>query len=263
MTGSIWAAPAPVAPVRVPLLELDADLGSDLDEGRRASATERLTVPLEGVEVGRWDAEGMAAPPGRLGLLVADGVLLRSHSIGKVVSAEILGAGDVIQPAVSGHEFSLIEARSSWEVLQPARIALLDAAFLQAALHWPEIVSALFGRTVHRARFIAFQLALSHVRRVDARLVLLFWRLADRWGRVTSDGVVVPIRLKHSVLGMLVGAQRPTVTTALKHLGEAGSVVRRTDGSWLLTGEPPEASDPALEPLAVPADAGAAQAPAP
>src|SRR3954453_14837304 len=255
MTGSIWEPPVPAARLRVPLLEVDPDLGAELDEGRRAAAAQRLTVPLEALEAGRWDAEGITAPPGRLGLLVADGVLLRSHSIGKVVSAELLGAGDVIRPAVSGHEFSLIEARSRWEVVQPARVALLDAAFLQAALRWPEVVIALFARTVHRARFIAFQLALAHVRRVDARLLLLFWRLADRWGRVTSDGVVVPIHLKHSVLGMLVGAQRPTVTTALKHLSEAGTVVRRADGSWLLTGEPPEASDPSLEPLALPTDA--------
>jgi CRP/FNR family cyclic AMP-dependent transcriptional regulator len=255
MTGSIWEPPAPAARLRTPLLELDPDLGADLDDSARAAAAQRLTVPLVTLESGPWDAERSTAPPGRLGLLVADGVLLRSHSIGKVVSAELLGAGDVIRPAVSGNEFSLIEARSRWEVVQPVRIAVLDAAFVQAALHWPEIVIALFGRTVHRARFIAFQLALAHVRRVDARLLLLFWRLADRWGRVTSDGVVIPIRLKHSVLGMLVGAQRPTVTTALKHLSEAGTVVRRTDGSWLLTGEPPEASDPSLEPLAVSPDA--------
>src|SRR4051794_12547826 len=255
MTRSMWDPPAPAARLRTPLLELDPDLGAELEDGARAAAAQRLTVPIVGLEPGPWDAERITAPPGRLGLLVADGVVLRSHSIGKVVSAELLGAGDVIRPSVSGREFSLIEARSRWEVVHPARIAVLDAAFLQAALPWPEIVIALFGRTVHRARFMAFQLALAHVRRVDARLVLLFWRLADRWGRVTSDGVVVPIHLKHSILGMLVGAQRPTVTTALKHLSEAGTVVRRADGSWLLTGEPPEASDPSLEPLALPTDA--------
>jgi CRP/FNR family transcriptional regulator, cyclic AMP receptor protein len=250
MSDTLWdRAPAGVGHLRVPLLELDPDLGAALDRGRYAAAAQRLTVPIEGLETGAWDRESEEVPPGRLGLLVVDGVLLRSHSIGKVVSAELLGAGDVIRPALSGQEFSLIEAKSRWEVVSASRVAVLDKAFLAAAVHWPEIVIALFERTVHRARFIAFQLALAHVRRIDARLLLLFWRLADRWGRVTSEGVVVPLHLKHAVLGMLVGAQRPSVTTALKHLSEAGKLERRPDGSWLLSGEPPDPSDPLLEPL--------------
>jgi CRP/FNR family transcriptional regulator, cyclic AMP receptor protein len=250
MADTLWdRAPAGVGRLRVPLLEFDPDLGAALERERYAAAAQRLTVPIEGLEPGPWDREGAAAPPGRLGLLVVDGVLLRSHSIGRVVSAELLGAGDVIRPALGGHEFSLIEAKSRWEVVSSARVAVLDKAFLAAVLHWPEIVIALFERTVYRARFIAFQLALAHVRRIDARLLLLFWRLADRWGRVTSEGVVVPLHLKHAVLGMLVGAQRPSVTTALKHLSEAGKLERRPDGSWLLSGEPPDPSDPSLEPL--------------
>jgi CRP/FNR family transcriptional regulator, cyclic AMP receptor protein len=256
MTDTLWdRAAAGVDRFRVPLLELDPDLGAALDKERHAAAAQRLTVPIEGLDAGPWGREGAVVPPGRLGLLVVDGVLLRSHSIGKVVSAELLGAGDVIRPSMTDPAFSLIEASSRWEVVSPARLAVLDKAFLAAALHWPEIVIALFERTVHRARFIAFQLALAHVRRIDARLLLLFWRLAERWGRVTSDGVVVPLHLKHAVLGMLVGAQRPSVTTALKHLSETGKLERRPDGSWLLSGEPPDASDPSLEPLAAPRSA--------
>lgn len=252
MTKSLWdPLPAHLNRVRVPLLDLDPDLGQALGTERQAAARQALTVPIEGLDTGPWEPPDVSATAGRLGLLVVDGILLRSHSIGRIVSAELLGAGDVIHPSVTGHEFSLIEAESEWEVVQPARVAVLDAAFLHAALHWPEVVIALFDRTVHRARFIAFQLALAHVRRIDARLLLLFWRLADRWGRVTSDGVVVPLHLKHAVLGMLVGAQRPSVTTALKNLSVAGSLQRRTDGSWLLTGEPPTVTDPALEPLAM------------
>jgi CRP/FNR family cyclic AMP-dependent transcriptional regulator len=102
---------------------------------------------------------------------------------------------------------------------------------------------------VLRARFIAFQLALAHVRRVDARLLLLFWRLADRWGRVTPQGVVIPLRLTHASLGKLVGAQRPSVTTALKQLHQAGKLSRFRDGTWLITSDPPSPHDPVWEPL--------------
>jgi CRP/FNR family cyclic AMP-dependent transcriptional regulator len=234
----------------VPILELDPDLGQDLDPERRRAAARYLTVPIQGLDEGEWRADRLPWPAGRLGFLVVDGVLLRSHAIGKVVSAELLGAGDVIRPTITGHELSLVEADCRWEVLESARIAFLDQAFLKAALHWPEVVTLLFERAVQRSRFIAFQMAITHVRKIDARLLLLFWRLADRWGRVTPDGVVIPLKLKHAVLGMLVGAQRPSVTTALKHLYDAGAVSRCAEGGWLLKGDPPTPSDPALEPLA-------------
>jgi hypothetical protein len=40
------------------------------------------------------------------------------------------------------------------------------------------------------------------------------------------------------VLGQLVGARRPTVSTALAQLARDGRVRRRQDGTWLLVGEP-------------------------
>ena len=88
---------------------------------------------------------------------------------------------------------------------------------------------------------LAFSLALSHVRRVDDRLVLLFWHLADRRGRMTADGIVIPLKLSHSAIAKLVGAQRPTVSTALGQLRDRGVLERDSNDSWLLRGEPPSA----------------------
>jgi DNA-binding IclR family transcriptional regulator len=56
---------------------------------------------------------------------------------------------------------------------------------------------------------------------------------------VTPTGVLVPMPLTHTWLARLVGAQRPSVTTALKQLADQGLVERLTDGSWLLKGDPP------------------------
>jgi hypothetical protein len=52
---------------------------------------------------------------------------------------------------------------------------------------------------------------------------------------MTSTGVSVPLALSHRLLAQLIGARRPTVSTAL---AERRELVRRDDGSWLLTGEP-------------------------
>jgi hypothetical protein len=68
----------------------------------------------------------------------------------------------------------------------------------------------------------------------------MFWGIADRWGRVTTDGVLVPVRLTHATLAELVGASRPSVSTVLKLLERDGLLARRKEG-WLLHGEAPPA----------------------
>ena len=68
---------------------------------------------------------------------------------------------------------------------------------------------------------------------------MLLWRVAKRWGRADSDGIVLPVHLTHELLGSLVSAQRATVTRALGRLADEGSVVRRDDGLLVVRGEPP------------------------
>jgi hypothetical protein len=63
----------------------------------------------------------------------------------------------------------------------------------------------------------------------------VLWQLSERFGRVGADGVWLNVRLTHQLLGQLVGAQRPTVTLALRALTEAGDLRRRDDGTWLLS----------------------------
>ena len=73
---------------------------------------------------------------------------------------------------------------------------------------------------------------------MDRRVLALFWHLAERWGRMTGDGVVVPLALPHRIIAQLVGARRPTVSTAIVRLGERGALERRGNGAWVLHGEP-------------------------
>jgi CRP-like cAMP-binding protein len=64
--------------------------------------------------------------------------------------------------------------------------------------------------------------------------------LAGNWGRVTPEGTVVPIGLTHELIAELIGARRPSVTTAISELRAAGRLERQEDG-WLLVGPPPHA----------------------
>ena len=60
------------------------------------------------------------------------------------------------------------------------------------------------------------------------------WFVAQSWGRVTPRGVRIPFRVTHEVLSEILGAQRPSVTTAFRKLAEQGLVAREADGTLLL-----------------------------
>ena len=51
--------------------------------------------------------------------------------------------------------------------------------------------------------------------------------------------VAVPLRLTHETVGLLVGARRPSVTTALHSLAAQGSLTRVSAERWILHGVAP------------------------
>jgi CRP/FNR family cyclic AMP-dependent transcriptional regulator len=142
---------------------------------------------------------------------------------------------------------------TAWRVLEATRLAVLDETAARLMAAYPQLTGALVARSVERSRSMAVNMAIIHQARVNMRLRMLLWHLADRWGRVRSEGVILPLRLTHSVLADLVAARRPTVTTSLSELARQQLVVPLRRG-WLLPGEPPgELLE--LEPIHVPAGA--------
>ena len=157
------------------------------------------------------------------------------------ISTELLGAGDFLRPWASQEEPQLLGKQVRWQVLADAHLAVLGRPFGLAAVRYPEINGVLMDRLCTRAQRLATTRAISHLNSVDRRLLALFWHFAERWGRMTCDGVVVPLTLSHRLLAEIIGARRPTVTTALRSLEREGKLVRREDATWLLTGEAPGA----------------------
>src|SRR5919199_6840680 len=227
----------------VRLLEADPDLGALLSDARRAEAERELVVRTHRLPVGPWDVSRLATASGdHMGLLILDGVLARELVVADHVSAELLGPGDLVRPWQGSSRAALLPVEAVWSVLSTLTMAVLDRRFAAEAARYPELTSALFDRLGERSLRLATTQAISQLTRVDRRLKALFWHLAERWGRVSGDGVVVPLALTHRILGQLVGARRPTVSTALSELAERQELVRRPDGSWVLRGSPPDAS---------------------
>ena len=217
----------------IPLLRLDPQLGCFVAHGRREAALTALPVRVATVRQGEWQINGEGKE--HLGVLLLEGIVAHDVLIGGVVSTELLGPGDLLQPWAREHQ-PLLQRTVRWHVLAETRVALLDRRFATQLGGWPEINAALMGRLTERAERLATAQAISMLTRVDRRILAFLWHLAERWGRVTADGVLVPLTLSHRMIGQIVGARRPTVTAAVRMLVESGDVLRRDDGAWLLTG---------------------------
>jgi hypothetical protein len=208
-------------------------------------ARRELRVVVHTLETGPWDVHKLSGTSAEhIGLLVVDGVLAREVLVSDTISTELLGPGDVLRPWQLQERASLLRFAVRWNVLTRSRIALLDRRFGVQLAGYPEVNAALIDRVNERALRLTITQAISQLNRVDRRLLALFWHLAERWGRMTPDGVALPMTLSHRMLGQLVGARRPTVSTALSELARAGEVQRRSDGTWLLTGSPVGVPEP-------------------
>jgi CRP/FNR family transcriptional regulator, cyclic AMP receptor protein len=223
----------------VRVLEADPDLAIDLDEEQTRAAREELVAPVIEVEwkqqSGRW---GPSEDHNLLGLLVVDGVLLRETRLLGTFSAELLGHGDLLAPwDVDGGYTLPPTTEVCWTRLAPIRLAVLSPDFVRRACRWPTILTRLAGRSMRRARTLALQDAITNLKHVETRLLAQFSHLAERFGRVGPGGIGIRLPLTHEMLAKLVGATRPSVTTALGSLADRGVLTRDEGGVWLLDGQ--------------------------
>jgi CRP-like cAMP-binding protein len=224
----------------VRILEVDPELGLRVPAAKIGRARVELTARAKSLPRGRWEVPNGDGDRTRLGFLMLEGLLARDLILAGTTCTELLGEGDVLQPGEPTREQGLVRYRVQWHVLSPVRLAILDAQFARALASWPQVMGALLERAVRRTSQMSIHQALLQLSPVETRLLVLFWHLAERWGRVTADGISVRLRMPHELLGQLVGSRRASVTTALRRIDESGLVVRKADGTWLLRGSPPE-----------------------
>lgn len=225
----------------VKVLDEDPDLGRHLSVSQLADARRDAVARVVWVETGEWHPpEKTPADQGTLGLLVLDGVLVRTVSMGGRQGLELFGSRDLVRPFEPDTQLeATVPVEVSWWGLIPTRLAVLDARFASKMCDYPEVIDELGGRLERRSSTHALRFAIIQQPRLSERLHFLLWHLADRFGRVHSDGVVLPLPLSHGLLAQLVGAQRPSVSKALKQLERAEVIARRPHGTWWLRRQPP------------------------
>jgi CRP/FNR family transcriptional regulator, cyclic AMP receptor protein len=217
--------------------ELAEEITDDRLEGARRHA---LAATIE-LSPGRWQATSSdLGEQGGYGLLVVEGLMTRDILLGQTTASELVGSGDLLRPNDNEGAVSPVQFDIAWNVLEPTRLAVLDADFARLLARWPAVMLALLDRQIRRTARMAVHQAILELSPVETRLLVLFWHLAERWGRVSPAGITLRLRLPHHLLGQLVGCRRASVTTAMRHIDQTGLVLKRADGTWLLRGSPPD-----------------------
>ena len=239
--GSAHGPPSPSEPRRGQqvafILAEDPELGEGLPPRSRQAANELLRARVIMINRPRWQPPELD-PRTTYGLLLLDGLIGRRVRIGRAVSTELLSAGDILRPWEEPCLWSLIPPEVDWRVFRPTRVAILDERVTKIICTRPELVIAFSSRLYRRARHAEYIMAISHLPKVEHKLLATLWHLASNWGKVTPQGVFIPFRLTHEVLGEILGAKRPSVTTAMTHLQQRGEVAIGAGGGYLLKGNP-------------------------
>jgi hypothetical protein len=224
----------------VSVLDIDPALAELIPPEQRAQARQATAASTIAFEASSWQPPLDSDPArGGYGLLVIEGLLLRRAGIEGRHAAELLGPGDLLRPwqHEDGGE-STLAVEWSWRVVATVRCALLDPRGTSRAAAYPQLGAELAGRALARSLRLVTAMAIAQQPRLDERLWMLFWDLADRFGKVHADGVHLELPLTHEVLSHLAGARRPSVSGALTRLADEGRL-RRSGSQWILSGGPP------------------------
>jgi CRP/FNR family cyclic AMP-dependent transcriptional regulator len=221
------------------LLDVDPDMAGVLPAETVDAAAVELVVPTQVLARGNADGYlGGLSQNGHFGLLLVDGLLLRELTLAGGTSGELLGQGDLLRPwEMGGEEAMPVPAEARWTALTEVTVAPLSGDFMRRAARYPEVLSELAGRSVRRTSSLMLRQAITNLKHVETRLLMLFWHLAERWGRMGRSEITLELPLTHELLGTLVGATRPSVTTALGQLDRRGLLVRGGASSWRLRRE--------------------------
>jgi CRP-like cAMP-binding protein len=223
----------------VDVVEALPELHDALSLERRVAARRTLRARVMELRRGRWDYGHDAALVSEgAGFLILEGAIIRCVTAAHRTSGELLGPGDILRP--SHDPFAEDDQFSTYyRTISDVRVAVLDGRLTRTAALVPELVPALVNCMTRRSGGLSRQLVIVQSQSVETRILVTLNYLAERWGVMTRDGIVLPEFLSHGTLALLLGARRPSVTSAMVRLTARGEVERREDGRWLI-GRPVE-----------------------
>lgn len=188
------------------------------------------------LEPGSFDVNSLIVPEQCFGLLVLEGLIAAKLELGRARVAWLLGADDLIRPREMG-ELTLTRG-SRWRALTRATVVPVADISGQLPTPNPALVQQLLARATSTSHWLLATTLILSAPSIEERLLLLFAHYGERWGKVTPQGVRLDLPLTHDLLASLSGAQRPTVTIALRSLTKQRLLTRVSRDRWLLVRDP-------------------------
>jgi hypothetical protein len=213
------------------------DLFADLSEQALAAAVDGLeAVHLDAgdeFDVGASGAVCCVVGVGRLALAVV-APEERERTIGLLEQGDLLVRP--IDPwAASGPQVRCFAIEESY-------VHLVDRERMESWMRDPALAANLVRVLSAQIADRELAVAIALEPRVERRLLLKLRQLAERWGRVTPDGIRLDLRLTHQELANMVGAVRESVTIALGRLADSGEIEVRN--RTLIIRPPRDPGDP-------------------
>lgn len=216
----------------IPLTTVLPEITALIPAGDLQLAEQVLHVPR--LQVDGELADTLSAAPTAFDFIVADGVVLKQTRYAGRTSLELLGPGDVLAPPLTPSRQLESRATSSYQAHGRASLAVIEGRFRTAARRWPQLSDVLHDRLARQTHRASMHLAILHIARAEDRLRALFSDLAERFGHVTNEGIVINVELTHELLGQLIGSRRPTVSVALERLSTTRALTRMSGDRWML-----------------------------
>jgi CRP-like cAMP-binding protein len=192
-----------------------------------------LLGELVHVEPGKDITRAFEQADNPVGLVVVDGIIFKTTRLRHRRVHELFSKGDVLPPpAHLAWQDDLDRASTDTYARTFVTLLVLADNWRRAVGHWPQLEDLVRKRFADQADRSSMHKAISAANNAADRILDLFRSdLADRFGRVTSDGIIIELNLTHEHIAGLVGITRRTASKALGELAAAGELVR-TGADW-------------------------------
>ena len=195
------------------------ELFSGLDDG----AVDGAVTGLPAVDVPAGE-EFHVGPTGAICCIVGGGrlALFFMAAEGRERTIGILEEGDLLVRPTEG--WVSVGPQVRCFAIEDSRVHLVDRSRMDAWMCEPVLAANLVRLLAAQVADRELAVAIALEPRVERRLLLKLRQLAERWGRVTPDGIRLDLRLTHQELANMIGAVRESVTIALGRLASAGEI---------------------------------------
>jgi len=163
-----------------------------------------------------------------LTVIVKGRVKVVRHADAGDVILEIFGEGE---PVGAIAVYNYIPYPASAIALEPVTLLCLPRRdYFELLDRNPEFARAIMRELTKLVLALTRKLQDARGQRVETRIAQLFGSLAERMGRNTDEGVLIPLKLTRQEVADLVGTTVETAIRVLSRWGREGIVVTRDDG---------------------------------